>query len=83
MINLFNSIAYWPHWNAILSILVIVHLCSEYVHYFLEFISSRKEANILNDIHVHRKKSTKTEQLQKIQSDLDLIKKALQIEEDD
>jgi len=81
--NIFSSIACWPYWDSILSLLVIIHLCSEYVHYFLEYFSGKKETNILKDIHIHRKSSNKTKRLQQIQSDLDLIKKVLKIKEDD
>jgi hypothetical protein len=79
MIDLIKSIATWEYWNAILSVLVIVHLVSEYWHYAWEYITGRREAKILEDIHNHRKLSTKTKKLQQIQRDLDLIKKHLGI----
>ena len=68
-------------WDIVLSVLVGVHLLSEYGHYFWEWYSGRKEQNILEDIQNHRKQSTKTEKLIKIQRDLDLIKKRLNINE--
>ncbi len=75
----FNSVIEWRYWDAILSILVIVHLISEYGHYAWEFISGRRDAKILEDIYNHRKKSTKTQKLQQLQRDIDLIKKRLLI----
>ena len=77
----FDSIVKWEYWDAILSILVIVHLVSEYSHYAWEFISGRKEANILQDIQTHRMKSTKTKRLIQLQKDIDCIKKCLNIED--
>ena len=77
--ELIDSIIGWKYWDAILSILVIVHLISEYGHYAWEFVSGRKNEKILEDIHNHRKNSTKTKRLQTIQDDLDLIKKRLQL----
>jgi len=79
MLEVIDSIISWKYWDAILSMLVIVHLISEYGHYIWEFISGRREANILKDIHSHRKNSTKTKRLKKIQDDLDLIKERLVI----
>lgn len=81
MFEIVDSVIGWRYWDAILSILVIVHLISEYGHYALEFISGRKKGEILEDIQNHRKLSTKTERLKKIQTDLDLIKKRLVIKE--
>lgn len=81
MFELFDSIVAWKYWDAILSILVIIHLISEYGHYAWEFISGRKNEKILEDIHNHRKLSTKTKRLKKIQRDLDLIKDRLLIKE--
>lgn len=66
-------------WDMVLSILVIVHLGSEYFHYFWEYWTGKRKADILEDIQNHRKQSTKTERLEKIQADLDLIKERLQI----
>jgi predicted small metal-binding protein len=74
-----DSIISWRYWDAILSMLVIIHLISEYGHYAWEFISGRKEAEILEDIQNHRKLSTKTQKLKQIQKDIDLIKKRLDI----
>jgi len=81
MFEIFESVIGWRYWDAILSMLVIVHLISEYGHYAWEFITGRREAIILEDIHNHRKLSTKTKRLRKIQTDLDLIKKRLVIKE--
>ena len=66
-------------WDTILSCLVIFHLVTEYVHYFYEYASGRREKNILVDIQRHRMRSNKTEMLKKMQRDLDLIKKKLEI----
>jgi hypothetical protein len=76
-----DSIISWRYWDAILSMLVIIHLISEYGHYAWEFISGRKEAEILEDIQNHRKLSTKTQKLKQLQKDIDLIKKELLIKE--
>ncbi len=83
MLDLMQSLMAWEYWDAILSILVIVHLISEYGHYIWEFISGRKEAGVLDDILQHRKQSNKTERLIHIQDDLDEIKKHLNMEEKD
>ena len=64
-------------WDMILSILVIVHLCTEYIHYILEYRWGKNDKNILEDIHKHRKKSTKTERLEKIEEALEDIKQLL------
>ncbi len=66
-------------WDFILSILVIVHLASEYVHYILEYIGGKREGNVLLDIQKYRRMSKKTEKLDKMQDDLDLIKEKLGI----
>ena len=66
-------------WDCILSILVIVHLVTEYIHYTLEYIWGKREGNVLLDIQKHRRSSKKTELLNQIQKDLDLIKKKLEI----
>jgi hypothetical protein len=79
MIDLIKSIATWEYWNAILSVLVIVHLVSEYWHYAWEYLTGRKEAKILNDIQSYRKLSTKTKKLKQIQRDLNIIKKHMGI----
>jgi hypothetical protein len=76
-----DSIISWRYWDAILSMLVIIHLISEYGHYAWEFISGRKEAEILEDIQNHRKLSTKTQKLKQLQKDIDLIKKELLIKD--
>lgn len=67
-------------WDCILSILVIFHLVTEYVHYAFEFISGRRGKNILVDIQRHRIRSKKTEMLKKIQKDLNSIKEKLGVE---
>jgi len=71
----------WPHWSFVVSVLVIVHLISEYAHYIWEFISGQRETNILKDILHHRKCSTKTKRLIAIQTDIALIKDKLEIHE--
>ena len=64
-------------WNFVLSCLVILHLVTEYVHYFLEYFWGRKEKAVLGDIQKHRMKSTKTQRLIRLQKDVDEIKKLL------
>jgi len=66
-------------WDCILSILVVIHLCTEYIHYAFEYICGKREGSILKDILSHRKASTKTEKLEQIQTDIDLIKEKLGI----
>ncbi len=53
MLEMVNSLLEWKYWDAILSILVIIHLISEYGHYIWEFVSGRRESNILKDIQIH------------------------------
>lgn len=81
MFEAIDSIISWKYWDAILSCLVIIHLISEYGHYAWEFVSGRRDAKILEDIHNHRKSSTKTKKLKQIQKDLNLIKEKLLIKE--
>jgi len=69
-------------WDLILSILVMFHVVVEFIHYGHEYMSAKKEKQYLKDIHAYRKKSTKTAKLIKLQSDMDLIKKHLKIEEE-
>lgn len=73
--------------DSILAVLVFVHLITEYFHYIWEFLTGRKEKNILKDILSHRKRSTKTQRLINIQvtqalmaEDMAAIKKELGIE---
>jgi hypothetical protein len=82
LVEFITSIFKWEYWDGILSCLVIIHLISEYGHYAWEFISGRREAKILEDIQNHRKMSTKTQKLKKLQRDLDLIKKKLEIDDE-
>lgn len=69
-------------WDLILSILVMFHVVVEFIHYGHEYMSAKKEKHYLEDIHKHRKESTKTEKLIKLQNDMSLIKKHLNIIED-
>ncbi len=82
MMEFIDSIVKWYYWDAILSILVIIHLVSEYAHYTWEFVSGQREVKMLEDIHNHRKISTKTKRLKKLQTDIDLIKEKLEINDD-
>lgn len=66
-------------WDCILSILVIIHLCSEYVHYVLEWIAGKREKDVLADIQKHRRRSKKTEMLQQIQKDIATNTKSLDV----
>lgn len=73
-----SIIDFWTANSAsILSILVVVHLVTEYFHYAWEFFSGRKEKNKLDDILKHRRRSTKTAKLCDIQTDINSIKKHL------
>jgi len=81
MQEIMSSIINWQHWDFLLSVLVIIHLISEYGHYIWEFISGQRETNILKDIQTHRRKSTKTTRLICIQTDIALIKEKLNIHE--
>ena len=58
-----ESIVNWEYWDFVLSILVIIHLISEYGHYIWEFVSGQRETNILKDIQVHRKSPQKQHDL--------------------
>jgi len=69
-------------WDFVLSMLVILHLVTEYIHYVLEYFSGKRDEKILSEIQYHRSKSTKTEKLIMIQKDIDLIKAKLKIEEE-
>ena len=70
-------------WDLILSVLVMFHVVVEFIHYGHEYITAKKEKNLLNDIVDHRKISTKTKKLIQIQKDIDLIKKSIGIREGD
>ena len=63
------------NWDLVLSCLVIIHLVSEYVHYTLEFVWGKKDKNILEDIHSHRKLSNKTKILKSMKKDMESMKK--------
>ncbi|MHA1469718.1 MAG: hypothetical protein ACTSSP_04060 [Candidatus Asgardarchaeia archaeon] len=65
-------------WDCVLSILVIVHLASEYVHYALEYFWGKKESRVLLDIQRHRQASQKTEMLTKMQVDINSILEKLE-----
>ena len=66
-------------WSIIASALVFFHLALELTHYIYEYFATRRGKNILVDIQRHRMRSKKTEMLKKMQRDLDLIKKKLEI----
>jgi len=68
-------------WNFVLSCLVILHLVTEYIHYFLEYFWGKKEKNILGDIQRHRMNSTKTKRLMQLQKDVNEIKQLLKQKE--
>ena len=71
------------NWAVISTVLVGVHLVTEYFHYIIEFLWGRKDKEILTDILKHRKSSRKSEMLVEIVKDLKRIKKHLGIEEED
>ena len=73
-------------WDFILSMLVVFHLGSEYVHYAIEYFTGKREKNVLTDIQRYRQRSKKTQMLEQLQKDvtantksLDAIKKKLGI----
>ena len=68
-------------WPIITAVMVFVHLACEYLHYIWDFLKGRKDSKILEEIHDHRKKSTKTARIADVQKDLQLIKKHLGISE--
>jgi len=70
------------NWAIISTILVGVHLITEYAHYIVEFLWGKKDKEILKDILNHRKSSRKSEMLVEIVKDLRLIKKHLGIEKE-
>ena len=65
------------NWAVISTVLVGVHLVTEYAHYIIEFLWGRKDKKILTDILKHRKSSRKSEMLVEIVKDLKGIKKHL------
>lgn len=69
------------NWAVISTVLVGIHLVTEYVHYIVEFLWGRKDKQILTDILKHRKSSRKSEMLVEIVKDLKRIKEHLGIEE--
>lgn len=69
-------------WDFVLSMLVILHLVTEYIHYTLEYFWGKRDEKVLSEIQEYRSKSTKTEKLIAIQEDLKLIKAKLKIEEE-
>jgi len=71
------------NWAVISTVLVAVHLVTEYAHYIIEFLWGRKDKNILKDILDHRKSSRKSEMLVEIVKDLRLIKEHLGIEREE
>lgn len=68
-------------WGMFCSILVGVHLITEYGNYIYNFFSNQTEKEILRDILSHRRQSKKTVLLKSILSDLEEIKEKLGIEE--
>ena len=82
LMEFINSIFKWEYWDGILSCLVIIHLISEYGHYAWEYFSGRRDAQMLEDILNHRKMSTKTQKLKRLQADINLIKKRLNIQDE-
>ena len=70
------------NWAVISTVMVAVHLVTEYAHYIIEFLWGKKDKEILKDILNHRKSSRKSEMLVEIVKDLRQIKKHLGIEEE-
>lgn len=70
------------NWAVISTVMVTVHLFTEYAHYIIEFLWGKKDKEILTDILEHRKSSRKSEMLVEIVKDLKRIKKHLGIEEE-
>ena len=71
------------NWAIISTVMVTVHLVTEYAHYIIEFLWGKKDKEILKDILNHRKSSRKSEMLVEIVKDLRQIKKHLGIEKEE
>ena len=71
------------NWAVLSTVMVAVHLVTEYAHYIIEFCWGKKDKDILKDILQHRKSSRKSEMLVEIVKDLRRIKKHLGIEEEE
>lgn len=69
------------NWAIISTVMVAVHLVTEYAHYIIEFLWGKKDKEILKDILNHRKSSRKSEMLVEIVKDLRQIKEHLGIKE--
>ena len=67
------------NWAVLSTVMVAVHLVTEYAHYIIEFCWGKKDKDILKDILQHRKSSRKSEMLVEIVQDLRLIKTHLGI----
>lgn len=67
-------------WGIVSTVMVGVHLITEYFHYGIEFLWGKKDKEILKDILKHRKSSRKSEMLVEIVKDLRQIKEHLGIE---
>lgn len=70
------------NWGIVSTVMVSVHLVTEYAHYIIEYLWGKKDKEILTDILKHRRSSRKSEMLVQIVNDLDKIKKHLGIEEE-
>jgi len=70
------------NWAVISTIMVTVHLVTEYAHYIIEYLWGKKDKEVLTDILKHRKSSRKSEMLVQIVKDLRQIKEHLGIEEE-
>lgn len=68
------------NWAVLSTVMVAVHLVTEYAHYIIEYLWGKKDKEVLKDILKHRKSSRKSEMLVEIVKDLRLIKEHLGIE---
>jgi hypothetical protein len=65
--------------DIVIFILVLFHLCTEYGHYFYDFFIHRKESRNLEALFKHHNSCTNDKKLNKLQRDVNKIKKALGI----
>jgi len=65
--------------DIIIFILVLIHLCTEYGHYLYDFFTHRKESRNLEALFKHHNACTNDKKLNKLQKDIDKIKKKFKI----
>jgi len=65
--------------DIIIFILVLLHLCTEYGHYLYDFFIHRKENKNLEALFKHHSDCTNVEKLNKLQIDINKIKRNFKI----